>query len=158
MDAFNQLLIEYGFWGMLIAAFLAGTFVPFSSEVVLTALLLTTDADAVTLVSGATVGNVVGTMFNYLLGYLCSRPGKLQRIAERWMPSSDGKSAQRAARWVENYGAWTGLLTFLPLLGTAIAVAAGLLRIRKSTFFLATFIGKTLRYIIIAWPIAVLTA
>lgn len=156
MDAFNQLLIEYGFWGMLVAAFLAGTFVPFSSEVVLTALLLTTECDAVTLVAGATVGNVVGTMFNYALGYLCSRPGKLQRLAERWMPSPDGKASQRATQWVERYGAWSGLLTFLPVLGTAIAVVAGLLRIRQSTFFLATFMGKFVRYIIITWPIAVI--
>lgn len=158
MDAFNQLLIEYGFWGMLVAAFLAGTFVPFSSEVVLTALLLTTGCDAVTLVAGATVGNVAGTMFNYALGYLGSRPGKLQHLAERWLPSPDGKASQRATQWVERYGAWSGLLTFLPALGTVIAVVAGLLRIRQSTFFFATFVGKFVRYVIITWPLVALTA
>ena len=158
MDAFNQLLIDYGFWGMLIAAFLAGTFVPFSSEVVLTALLLTTPTSAVTLVCGATIGNVAGTMFNYLLGYIASRPGKLQRIAERYLPSADSKSARRAARWVEKYGAWSGFLTFLPVLGTAIAIAAGILRIRKSIFFLTTFVGKVLRYVIITWPVATFAA
>lgn len=156
MEALNELLIEYGFWGMLIAAFLAGTFVPFSSEVVLTALLLTTPLGATTLVAGATIGNVLGTAFNYALGLLCSRPGKLQRLAARWVPSSDGKAAKRATQWVEDYGAWSGLLTFLPILGTAIAVACGLLRIRPWLFFLATFLGKFTRYVIIAYPIAAL--
>ena len=158
MDGVNQLLVEYGFWGMLIAAFLAGTFIPFSSEVVLTTLLITTDSSAVTLVAGATVGNVAGTMFNYALGHLCSSPGKLQRLAERWMPSPDGNASRRATRWVERYGAWSGLLSFLPALGTAIAIVAGLLRIRKTGFFVATFLGKFFRYVIIAWPISVLTS
>ena len=35
----TSLLIDYGYWGMLVAAFLAGSFFPFSSEAVMLALL-----------------------------------------------------------------------------------------------------------------------
>ena len=39
MDVIISLLISYGYWGMLITAFVAGSFFPFSSEAVMTGLL-----------------------------------------------------------------------------------------------------------------------
>ena len=41
MDALITILSTYGYWGMLAAAFLAGSFFPFSSEAVMLALLAT---------------------------------------------------------------------------------------------------------------------
>lgn len=41
MDAIIELLTTYGYMGMLIAAFLAGSFFPFSSEAIMLALLAT---------------------------------------------------------------------------------------------------------------------
>ena len=59
MDAFIELLIDWGYWGMLVAAFLAGSFFPFSSEVVMVALNAA-GLDAWQLVIYGTVGNVAG--------------------------------------------------------------------------------------------------
>ena len=67
MDAFIELLIDWGDWGMLVAAFLAGSFFPFSSEVVMVALNAA-GLDAWQLVIYGTVGNVAGGMLNYGLG------------------------------------------------------------------------------------------
>ena len=39
MDAIIDLLTSYGYWGMLLAAFLAGSFFPFSSEAVMVGLM-----------------------------------------------------------------------------------------------------------------------
>ena len=39
MGALIDILIDFGYWGMLAAAFLAGSFFPFSSEAVMTALV-----------------------------------------------------------------------------------------------------------------------
>ena len=39
MDALNELLINYGYIGILIATFLAASILPFSSEVVMVGLL-----------------------------------------------------------------------------------------------------------------------
>ena len=38
MDYIIELLIDYGYWGMLIAAFFAGSFIPFNSETIMVAL------------------------------------------------------------------------------------------------------------------------
>lgn len=39
MDVVISLLISYGYWGMLLTAFIAGSFFPFSSEAVMMGLL-----------------------------------------------------------------------------------------------------------------------
>ena len=63
MDAFIQFLIDFGYWGMLMAAFLAGSFFPFSSEAVMVGLQAA-GLDPWGLVVYGTIGNVVGGMFN----------------------------------------------------------------------------------------------
>ena len=67
MDAITDLLVNYGYWGMLLSAFLAGSFLPFSSEAVMVALLAA-KLDSWQLIIYATIGNVLGGMFNYWLG------------------------------------------------------------------------------------------
>ena len=61
MDAFIDLLINYGYWGMLTAAFLAGSFFPFSSEAVMLGLMAA-GLDPITLAVYGTIGNVAGPM------------------------------------------------------------------------------------------------
>ena len=69
MDALIQLLTEYGYLGMLAAAFLAGSFFPFSSELVMVGLM-GAGLDPFLLVVYGTVGNVLGSVFNYGVGYM----------------------------------------------------------------------------------------
>ena len=56
MNDFIQILITYGDFGMFIAAFLAGSFFPFSSEAVMLGLLAA-GADPDGLVVWGTAGN-----------------------------------------------------------------------------------------------------
>ena len=67
MDFIVSLLISYGYWGMLITAFIAGSFFPFSSEAVMTGLLAA-GLDPWGLIIYGTIGNVAGGMFNYFVG------------------------------------------------------------------------------------------
>ena len=69
LDSLQQLLIENGALGMFLAAFLAGSFLPFSSEVVMIALL-TAGTPATELLIWGTLGNVLGALFNYFIGSL----------------------------------------------------------------------------------------
>lgn len=75
MDVIITLLSQYGYWGMLLAAFLAGSFFPFSSEAVMVALMAT-GLDPWLLMVYGTIGNVLGSIFNYTLG----RMGKMEWI------------------------------------------------------------------------------
>jgi membrane protein YqaA with SNARE-associated domain len=146
MDAFIELLIDWGYWGMLVAAFLAGSFFPFSSEVVMVALNAA-GLDAWQLVIYGTVGNVAGGMLNYGLG----RMGKLEWI-EKYLHVSR-ESMAKAERFMAGRGAWMGFFAFLPGLGSAITIVLGFTRANVLISISSITIGKFLRYLILMYSV-----
>ena len=84
MEFLTDLLSQYGYWGMLLAAFLAGSFFPFSSEAVMIGLLASGLAPWPLVVYG-TIGNVLGSVFNYFVGRL----GKLEWVEKYLHVSKD---------------------------------------------------------------------
>ena len=84
-------------------------------------------------------------MFNYYVGHL----GKMEWI-ERYLKVKREK-LERAQRWVAKYGAWMGLLAWIPLLGSAITVALGLMRSNIPLTFTAISIGKITRYVLVIY-------
>ena len=142
LDSLQQLLIENGALGMFLAAFLAGSYLPFSSEVVMSALL-TAGTPATELLIWGTLGNVLGALFNYGIGSL----GKEEWI-QQWTKVSPEKLEQ-GKRKVRKYGSWAGLLAWIPILGSVITVAMGYLRtnLLYSVFNIA--VGKFARYAIL---------
>ena len=75
MDFIISFLTQYGYWGMLLAAFLAGSFFPFSSEAVMIGLMAT-GLDPWVLMIYGTIGNVLGSIVNYCVG----RMGRMEWI------------------------------------------------------------------------------
>ena len=139
MDAFIAILINYGGPGMFVAAFLAGSFFPFSSEVVMLGLLAA-GTDPSDLLLWGTAGNTLGSLFNYGVGSL----GREEWIT-KWTKVSPEK-LENGKRWVRNYGAWAGLLAWIPLLGSVITVALGFLRVKMAYAMITVAIGKYVRY------------
>ena len=138
----TDLLTHYGATGMFAAAFLAGSVFPFSSEAVLLALLAA-GAPPEALLLSATAGNTLGSLFNYGVGSL----GREEWIT-RYTKVSPEK-LERGKRWVRRYGAWAGLLAWLPLLGSVITVAMGFLRVPLVYGMVLIGLGKYVRYWII---------
>lgn len=124
---------------MFVAAFLAGSFFPFSSEAVMLALLAAGASPQGLLVWG-TAGNTLGSLFNYGVGTL----GREEWI-ERWAKVPPEK-LEKGKQKVRRYGAWAGLLAWLPLLGSVITVAMGFLRVNPILGMLNVAIGKFVRY------------
>ena len=144
MDAFVDFLLTYGYGGMFAAAFLAGSFFPFSSEAVMAGLRLA-GLDVWMLVLCASVGNLLGGMFNYGVG----RMGK-----EDWiygMLRVRPERLKQSERFVHRYGAWMGLLSWLPILGSVITIAMGLLRVDVWKSALTILIGKVARYVVLGF-------
>lgn len=124
---------------MFVAAFLAGSFFPFSSEVVMLGLLAG-GASASDMLLWGTAGNTLGSMFNYGIGSL----GREDWIL-RWTKVTPEK-LHKARRWVRRYGAWAGLLAWIPLLGSVITVAMGFMRVRLIYAMFTVALGKYVRY------------
>ncbi len=149
MDAFIQFLIDFGYWGMLMAAFLAGSFFPFSSEAVMVGLQAA-GLDPWGLVLYGTIGNVVGGMFNYGVG----RMGRLDWI-EKYLHVKK-ESLDKAEKFMGGRGAWMGFFAFLPLLGSAITIMLGLMRANVVISITSITIGKFLRYLLLVFGASLL--
>lgn len=139
-------LIQFGPWGILIASFLAGSFFPFSSEAVIIGMFVSGKWDPMELVIYASIGNILGSMFNYSIG----RMGRLDWI-EKYLHVKK-ESLDKAERFMAGRGAWMGFFAFLPLLGSAITILLGLMRANIIISITSIAIGKFLRYLLIAWP------
>lgn len=144
MDAIIEILISYGSWGMLVSAFLAGSFFPFSSEAVMLGLLAA-GLDGWQLIIYGTVGNVLGGMFNFAIG----RMGRLDWI-EKYLHVKK-KDLDRAQRFMAGRGALMGFFAFLPILGSAITILLGLMRSNITISVISITIGKFLRYVLLIY-------
>lgn len=141
-QALTDFLLNYGYWGMLIAAFLAGSFFPFSSEAVMLGLYAA-GLKAEPLIIYGTIGNVLGSMFNYSVGRL----GRMEWI-ERYLHVKK-KNIDKAESFMAGHGAWIGIFAFLPIIGSAITICLGLMRANIVISAASITIGKLLRYVIL---------
>lgn len=144
MDALVDILSQYGYWGMLVAAFMAGSFFPFSSEAVMVAFQAA-GLDPWTLIVYGTIGNVLGSMFNYYVGRL----GRLDWV-ERYLHIKKD-SLDKAHRFMAGRGAWMGFFAFLPVIGSAITILLGFMRANIAVSLFSITLGKFLRYVLLVF-------
>ncbi len=139
-----EFLFDYGLWGLLVASFLAATLIPFSSDALL--LLMVANGFApIDCIVVATLGNWLGGMSSYFLGYL----GKWS-----WIEKYLRVERQKIERWhnkLEKRGAIFAFFSWLPFVGDIFAVGLGILRTNYIVIATAMLIGKFLRYVIWAW-------
>lgn len=142
IEAITQFFIDWGYIGLFISAFVAGSILPFSSEVVLT-VLVQMGADPTVCLLSASVGNTAGGLVCYGLGYL----GNMEWI-ERWL-KIDKQKMDKVSGFVKRYGAAMGLFGVLPWVGEVIIVLLGLMRANVYITTFTMFIGKFIRYLLI---------
>jgi membrane protein YqaA with SNARE-associated domain len=126
------------------SALVAATLLPMQSEAVLAALLVDGAQPVVLLIGVATLGNVVGSVINWVLGRY------LRRFQDRrWFPASP-QALERAQGWYRRYGRWSLLGSWLPVIGDPLTVVAGVLREPLVPFVILVTIAKGTRYVILA--------
>jgi membrane protein YqaA with SNARE-associated domain len=130
--------------GLFVIAFVAATVFPAQSEAALVGLLMTGIHSPVLLVAVASLGNVLGAVVNWALGR------GIESFRERkWFPVSRG-SLDRATAWYGKWGRWSLLLSWAPIGGDALTVAAGVLREPLCSFVILVTMAKTARYVVVA--------
>jgi len=137
------MLEKLGLLSLFLGCLLSATVTPFSSEALVTGALLL-DYSPWTVILVATLGNTIGGMTCYLLGWLCkwSWIERFLKVKEETMANAHQK--------VEKYGSFAALLTWLPIIGDPIALVMGLMRTRVVPTTVFMFIGKGLRYMAVA--------
>ena len=125
------------------SAFLAATIVPFASEITL-AVALAAGGVLHWVIVAATLGNTLGAVVNWTLGRF------VERFRDRrWFPIGPER-LERAQAWFRRYGVWSLLLAWAPIVGDALTVVAGTMRVHIVPFLILVAIGKGLRYVVLA--------
>ncbi|MFI3283437.1 MAG: YqaA family protein [Rikenellaceae bacterium] len=136
-----DILIEWGYFGLFIGAFIAATIIPFSSDVMLVALLAA-GGDPVIAIISATLGNWFGGLTSYYVGYL----GRWEWIEKYLRVKREILEGQSSS--VQRYGALLALMTWVPIVGDVMAVALGFYRVKPTITAIYMLIGKCLRFIL----------
>lgn len=118
---------------LFVSSFLAATLLPGGSEAVLFGVLKLHPGQFWTALAVATLGNTLGGLSSYLIGRLIpsTKPLKGLDMTKRW-------------------GSPALLLSWVPLLGDPLCVAAGWLRLNVWWCALFIAVGKFARYWVIA--------
>ncbi|MEG1161406.1 YqaA family protein [Bacteroides sp.] len=141
IDSLLQLLIDWGYLGLFLSALLAGSIIPFSSELVLVALV-EIGLNPIFCILAAALGNTAGGMTCYYMGHF----GKVEWI-ERYFKVKQEK-IERMRRFLQGKGAMMAFFSFLPFVGELIAIALGFMRSNIWLTTVSMFVGKLIRYIV----------
>lgn len=143
LDFLVEFLSSYGYWGMGIMAFLSGSILPLTSEVLLV-ILMGMGLNTFGLVIVSTIGNTIGGISCYYTGRLVTKEkvARIFKVSDRRMHQAD--------RIIQRYGFWASFLSFVPLIGTAILLTLGVMRADAVKVTLVMMAGKFLRYLLVA--------
>ena len=128
---------------LFVISFLAATILPFSSELTLAGLVTTSNYDNLLLLIVASLGNVLGSVVNWILGFYSRNLS-----TKRWFPFKD-KQIEKSSKWFNRFGRWSLLFAWVPIIGDPLTLAAGLLRVKFIEFLILVTIAKVTRYLVI---------
>ena len=135
-------IAAYG--GLFAVAFLAATILPAQSEIGLAGLLLSGDYSVALLIAVASLGNTLGAVVNWALGRW------IEHFRDRkWFPAKP-EQLDKAVGWYHRYGRWSLLLSWVPVIGDPLTLAAGVLREPFWSFLVLVAVAKTVRYLIVS--------
>ena len=124
-------------YALFISSVLAATLLPGGSEAALFAVLKAYPETLWIALLISTIGNTLGGMVTFGLGWLLPQTRQLKHVEK-----------------LRHYGAPALLLAWVPLIGDALCLAAGWLRLNCWQAMLFMALGKFARYAVIATAIA----
>jgi len=131
---------DWSLWGLFLSAFISSTLLPGGSEAVLVLLAAESAGDKLVLLAVATLGNTLGGMSSWALGRFIAWRFPARRFAAR---------EQRAIARLQRWGSPALLLSWLPVVGDPLCLAAGWLRIHWLPSLVFIAVGKAGRYAVL---------
>ena len=131
---------EVGLPSAFLISFISATLIPLGSEPAVFAVVKADPSQFWLVIAVATVGNTLGGVLNYWLGYGAHETFAKERKT-RWFG------------WLEQFGAKVMLLTWLPGIGDPISTLGGWLKLPFWPCVIYMTIGKFLRYVVMTWAL-----
>ncbi|MBR3605783.1 MAG: DedA family protein [Candidatus Gastranaerophilales bacterium] len=148
----ESVINQMGPWGIALLMAIESCNIPLPSEAILpfAGYLVTKGTFSIhTAAFFGAIGCVLGSIPSYYLGYFGGRKfiekyGKYFLISKHDLETAD--------KWVDKYGDWSFFICrMLPVVRTFISLPAGILKARKRTFFIFTFIGSLVWSYVLVW-------
>ncbi len=121
--------VQFALGGLFASSFVSATLLPGGSEVMLWSVVHTWPEHGLAALAVATLGNTLGGMTSYAMG---------RYVPRRHLP--------RSLAWLHRWGVIALLGSWLPVVGDALCVGAGWLRLNPWSSFALMGIGKLARY------------
>ena len=135
-------LIHLGYYGLFIGTFLSATLLPFPSDVIVIGIYSAGYPVMPTLFI-ATVGNVLGGLTNYYIGY----KGHTEKLVRKF--KLDQSKLDLWEKRLVKWGYYLGLISWFPVIGEPMMAALGFFRVKLLPLCIMMFIGKFIRYSIL---------
>ena len=136
--------------GLFFSAFTSATLLPGSSEALFLFMLSQESWNVSLLILIAGLGNSLGGMTNWMLGFFI-RKGWYASKKQEFKHKNKLKTGHlMAEQWMQKYGSPVLLLSFLPLIGDPLCVAAGLIKVHWFKALMFISIGKFMRYFMLS--------
>lgn len=132
-----------GLLGLFVSAFVSSTIAPGGSEAVLAYMVSENNNNVEQLVFIATIGNTLGALTTWFLGYLAAKKFPAEELL--------AEKKQKSLEFVKRWGIWTLFFSWLPVIGDGLCFAGGWLKLPLLLSCVAIFIGKAIRYILVAY-------
>jgi len=136
-------LFDLKIWMLFGSALLSSTLLPGGSEAALIYLLTLAEHSPLWLILVATIGNTLGGMSSWVIGFIIAKYFPVRRFSE--------PKQQKALMQIQRWGSPVLLLSWLPIIGDPLCLMAGWLKIRWLPALIYIFIGKMLRYAVVVW-------
>ena len=139
------MLLIFSYINLILISFLAATILPFSSEILLSAMVATDNYNLILLLIFASLGNISGSIINFILGK------KILILKDKkWFPVSPTQLS-RSQFIFNKYGVWSILLAWVPIIGDPITILSGTLNVNFFKFLLLVSISKISRYVFLIY-------
>ena len=139
----EQVITNMGPWGIALLMAIESCNIPLPSEAILPFAGYLVSKGVFSIHTAAfygAIGCVIGSIPSYYLGYFGGRKF-VEKYGKYFLVSNH--DLEVADKWVDKYGDWSFFICrMLPVVRTFISLPAGILKARKRTFFLLTFLGS----------------
>ena len=148
----ESVITQMGAWGIALLMAIESCNIPLPSEAILpfAGYLVTKGAFSIhTAAFFGALGCVLGSIPSYYLGYFGGRKF-IEKYGKYFLISHH--DLEIADKWVDKYGDWSFFICrMLPVVRTFISLPAGILKAKKRTFFLFTFVGSLIWSYLLVW-------
>jgi len=135
---------------LFFSGFTSATLLPGSSETLFLVMLSQQNWDTGLLILIVGIGNSLGGMSNWILGFLI-RKGLYKDKDKEKKQETERKHRFKADRWLKKYGSPVLFFSFLPIVGDPLCLVAGLVKIHWLTALLYISLGKFFRYFVLSY-------